>query len=796
MPFMSEVLSNIMRGNGFPAGMSPQVDVFVEYGDAGHHLGMPPMPPQMLNIPMNGAPVEQGRQPAAVGYHVEVHQFDVFTNPPEQDSSQNPTQNGLPPDASSSSAPANGNVPSNVPRPPTRAGLVQPRQRQPGPPAGFPFLMGNMGFPTDLHVTAPRQEVVNVDPFLSCSSRFTDVQRVLRNNNPGVATQMSPYRRFMRSVTTPVNSSDRRITPIDGYERVMLGLNASGEVLMVDETNFESFLQLAVRSALSQMAHVDQDRNSQNARGISPHVFPMGQSVQLPGGGELVQVSTPILVHAEVEHHHDGHQENAATDRQAENGAQEASNDATGEQQYDFIPHDGEGRNILTEMANTMTAGMDTRVSTILDASHAPASMRRPGNGAGVLAHLEALLLSFCTLGDLANIINVNVTPLEHHRSRFRAHVIENQLNGNSTPSVEDLLSASERLAALRSTISSVICSAGGELERDWNGRRMNISETIRNVEIATTQQLLRALLDRNISDAEFSHRIQNCLRDYVRQLVALGNHCFVGADETAYVRIVYEILMRADRSVGNVDANLTRLLHLRNCILPRIAAFLRDQGRFPNLDEIPSRLLVWANPDDRMVSAGSPNNCGRSIPQSSRSHDGNVGDVVNHQDFDEPEPSTSRGYPQMSGAAQTSVPTRDHFAGINPHDYNGDWRRSFPEWLEMIERDSLSAQTNPRRPRNRSDVYQSAFPEHMRRQVVPENASEEDVLSSALRESVNNTFRGNVPPATDEHMNSPAAMNAISELLNTAIQHRLEEDPDYDPARYPEVARKFGRKP
>ncbi|EYC18432.1 hypothetical protein Y032_0027g1516 [Ancylostoma ceylanicum] len=90
-----------------------------------------------------------------------------------------------------------------------------------------------------------------------------------------------------------------------------------------------------------------------------------------------------------------------------------------------------------------------------------------------------------------------------------------------------------------------------------------------------------------------------------------------------------------------------------------------------------------------------------------------------------------------MSGAAHTSVPTRDPFAGINPHDYNGDWRRSFPvvyslisvdnstflinfvaiqEWLEMIERDSLSAQTNPRRPRNRSDVYQSAFPEHMRR--------------------------------------------------------------------------------
>lgn len=112
----------------------------------------------------------------------------------------------------------------------------------------------------------------------------------------------------------------------------------------------------------------------------------------------------------------------------------------------------------------------------------------------------------------------------------------------------------------------------------------------------------------------------------------------------------------------------------------------------------------------------------------------------------------------------------------------------------------------------------------------MSESASEEDVLSSALRESVDNTFRGNVPvgdffvfrnsfswrlqigysylhwrqgssffvfqPATEEHLNSNAAMDAINELLNTAIQHRLEEDPDYDPARYPEIARKFGRKP
>lgn len=39
-----------------------------------------------------------------------------------------------------------------------------------------------------------------------------------------------------------------------------------------------------------------------------------------------MQVSTPILVHAEVEHHPDGHQENAVTGRQAENGTQEASN--------------------------------------------------------------------------------------------------------------------------------------------------------------------------------------------------------------------------------------------------------------------------------------------------------------------------------------------------------------------------------------------------------------------------------------------------------------------------------------
>ncbi|VDM69277.1 unnamed protein product [Strongylus vulgaris] len=131
-----------------------------------------------------------------------------------------------------------------------------------GPPGHFPFMMGNMNFPTDLHVTAPRQEIVNVDPFLSCNSRFTDVQRVLRSNNPGAAAHLSPFRRFMRSVDLPPSNSNRRVTPIDGYERVMLELNASGDVLMADESNFENFLQLTVRSALSQMAHADQDRNS------------------------------------------------------------------------------------------------------------------------------------------------------------------------------------------------------------------------------------------------------------------------------------------------------------------------------------------------------------------------------------------------------------------------------------------------------------------------------------------------------------------------------------------------------
>ncbi|VDK47764.1 unnamed protein product [Cylicostephanus goldi] len=108
------------------------------------------------------------------------------------------------------------------------------------------------------------------------------------------------------------------------------------------------------------------------------------------------------------------------------------------------------------------------------------------------------------------------------------------------------------------------------------------------------------------VSDPVFVHRIQNCLRDYIRYLVALGNYSFVEADESAYVRILYELLMRGDRNAGNPDANLSRLLRLRSCILPRIAAFLRDQGRFPNLDELPSRLLAWSSRDDHVMHVDS----------------------------------------------------------------------------------------------------------------------------------------------------------------------------------------------
>uniref|UniRef100_W6NAD8 BCL2-associated athanogene 6 n=1 Tax=Haemonchus contortus TaxID=6289 RepID=W6NAD8_HAECO len=598
MPFMSEVISNIMRNNGLGTSLPPQVDVIVEYGDANTHSGLNQGQPQLLNMAMGGIADANGRQPAAVGYHVEVHQFDIFSHTPDQDDTpQNSSQN----DAASSAPTSSTNVPPVTASTPSIVtnDFNHSRQRQQGPP-GFPFLMGGMNFPPEMHFTTPRQDIVNVDPFLSCASRFTDVQRVLRSSHPSVSSQLSPYRRLMGDSLSSSSLTDRRVTPVDAYERVTLALNSSGHVLMANESDFENFVQLAIRSALSQMVHTDQDRNSQNARGGGSRMFP-GQSVQLPGGGEIVQatVTAPVLVHAEIDEHPNAHSETTVRNEPHGNQALSIANGASNGQQYDFIPRDEQGRNILEEMASSMTIGLDTRVTTILETYRAPASMLRPGNGAGVLAHLEALLLNFATLGDLANVINVNMAPLESHRAHFRSHVIENQLNGNSTPSAEDLLSASVRLAALISSISSVICAAGGELEREWNGRRMNISATIHNVEVATIQQLLRALLDRNISDAEFSHRIQNSLRDYVRHLVALGNHSFVSADQTAYVRIVYEVLMRADRSIGNVDANITRLLHLRNCILPRVAAFLRDQGRFPNLDEIPSRLLVWSLMDE-----------------------------------------------------------------------------------------------------------------------------------------------------------------------------------------------------
>ncbi|KAK6056983.1 hypothetical protein COOONC_05502, partial [Cooperia oncophora] len=265
MPFMSEVISNIMRSNGLGTSLPPQVDVIVEYGDTGSQSGGNQGQPQLLNMAMSGMTDGQGRQPTAVGYHVEVHQFDIFSQTPEQEnSSQNSSQGGASSSASLplTAPPANMIAQANIPTPTVRNDFSQMRQRQQGPPGGFPFVMGGMGFPSEMHFTAPRQDIVNVDPFLSCTSRFTDVQRVLRNSHPTSPSQLSPYRRLMGDALSSNSLTDRRITPIDAYERVMLALNTSGHVLISDESNFESFVQLAIRSALSQMIHTDQDRNS------------------------------------------------------------------------------------------------------------------------------------------------------------------------------------------------------------------------------------------------------------------------------------------------------------------------------------------------------------------------------------------------------------------------------------------------------------------------------------------------------------------------------------------------------
>ncbi|VDL75419.1 unnamed protein product [Nippostrongylus brasiliensis] len=760
VPFMSEVISNIMRSNGLGGAVQPYVDVIMEYGEAGPPADVNQGQQQVLNMAMSGLPPtdDHGRPPTAISYHVDVHQFEIFRHPAQPEAASQESQDApaadssnMPPHAPSTSAAA----PVDSARlPPFRNGVAQNRQRQRGTPSDFPFIVGSVGFPSEMHFMAPRQ-----DDALSSDA-----------------------------------VTNRRAVPINDYERVVLGVGSSGDIVITDENLFENFVQLAVRSALSRMAHLDQDRNSQNARG-GQRVFPGGSAIQLPGGGEIVQatVSAPVFVRAEIEQHPLVHSDSATGNVRGTGESSQQLNGVAGVQSSSSIPEVEEGRAIINELASSHAAGMNTRLTTILDSSHAPSSMLRPGNGSGIFAQLEALILNFATLGDVANMISMNFSPLETHRSRFRAHVIENQLNGNSMPSADDLLSASTRLAALRSSIASVVRAAGGDLERDWNGRRVNLSSTIHNVEVAAIQQLLRAVLDRNSTDAEFCRRVQNVLRDYVRHLVALGNHSFSGTSQDDYMRIAHEFLNRADRNVGVVDVNLRRLLHLRNCLVPRLAATLRDQGRFPNLDEIPSRLFVWSTSNEHEMQQGSVESARQSsaFDQSCNGMSGSPADVDNSN---ETEPSTSRDCTFMS--AQAAVAEGDAQLQAQLRSYDGNWQRSFPNFVETIERDILSAQTNPRQLRNPSDAYQTAYPEQARRMVVPDRGSEEDVLQSALRETLRNVFRGNVPAAVTGNMNSSAVLGAFGELMESALQRRVEEDPEYDELLCPDAARRFTRRP
>ncbi|VDM61061.1 unnamed protein product [Angiostrongylus costaricensis] len=718
MPFMSEVISNIMRNNGINGAMSPQVDVILEYGEGGSQSSINHIQPQLIDLSAGGISEQRGH-PTAIGYHVEVHQFDVIPQSMGPDSSQISSQHSISLNTYAPSTSSNySNLPNTTGSTSARGGFVPGGQRQLGPANNLPLFMGNTGFQPEMHVTPPRQEV---------------------------------------------------------------GLNSSGDILVNDEENFRAFIQLAVRSALSQMVHADQDRNAQNARGFAPHVFSVGQSVQVqvtPGGGEVVEtMSAPILVHAEVQQHSAVNAVSTSAPEYSQNIPSITSNSASNEQRIDsFLREDG-SRNILTEMANAMTLGFESRLITILDMSGAPTSLLRPGN---------ALLLNFATLGDLASMLDFNMTPLEFHRAHFRAHVIENQLNGNSTPTDDDLLSASERLAALHSSIASIICTAGGEVERIWN-----------------------------VSDAEFSRRIQNTLRDYVRHLVALGNYSFSNSEQTAYITIVFELLVNADRSIGNADTNLTRLMHLRRFVLPRIVVLLRGQGPLPNLDEIPSRLLAWTDclrPDVSSISdVHSPedehqvcNAVHNGVNEDYHdSHDetrsrgtpsiGPAAAKKRKLEDEELKPSTSHACFGMSTATRTGTGSEeDAQSAAQLRGYDGDWARFFPDWVETIECDALSGQTNPRLLRNPSDMYQMGHLEHGRRQVVPEHASEESLLSSAAQEIVGNVFRGNIPTTIHENISSGAALSALDELMVLAIQHRILGDSDYDSSQYPNVARQF----
>uniref|UniRef100_A0A1I7XBD8 BCL2-associated athanogene 6 n=1 Tax=Heterorhabditis bacteriophora TaxID=37862 RepID=A0A1I7XBD8_HETBA len=337
----------------------------------------------------------------------------------------------------------------------------------------------------------------------------------------------------------------------------------------------------------------------------------------------------------------------------------------------------------------------------------------------GLIGLLESLMANFLGVMDIMQLLQGDITSLATHRNAFRRHIIENQLNGNSNLSEDDLTSASERMTASCDVIAGFLESGEGRLQVEWEGRQYDIPETARRIEMYTVREMLAVLLDKSVTDAQFAEHIRDKFKNYVRRMIAVGN-LSVNNGTNGYQRLLSGNLILPESSTGILDVMRTLATH-------QLAALLRGEGPLPDPSEILSFLVPVGSSASTIPSGGS------------------AAKKMKISEDESPQLTTFSGSRIRSVSDKTACQSE---SSMSEALIDNLLRQGMPEsWTMVIESDVMKQQQMESETFNPpSDAYQLGWPSERRVHQIGMRMTVEDVVERAFEYAVTQTFGEEIP--------------------------------------------------
>ncbi|CAI5445796.1 unnamed protein product [Caenorhabditis angaria] len=427
----------------------------------------------------------------------------------------------------------------------------------------------NIGAMTRVH-----RQTVSIDPFLSCHNRHSDFNRAHNLGSTGSegdrmtnqSNEPNPnYNHYVSRLDIPQRDTDSVVDDEDfTYE---ITRNASGE-LQIQNTEdgrlqFQRIMQTAFRSLFGQLVESDaiMALNSVNLNGFPA---PRNEVVQ-----EMLE-RHPFMVAAAAQSASDNliAPEILQRPRSAGGNVQNSENDASRRLPRQFFDPTAAISSSLPNISNLSDvvfqagglAPRNMRAPAEFDISYPIPTATEVASDAlsGLHTFLQSHVGSFprglfgllCELlrnrigrNDLGGLINQEIATrvIGSMQNVFRQHLIDNQMNGNTRPSRDDIQSVAERLAAEESFFNCYNLSStnGNGLPINIRGRIYSFGWTFRQLEIDTIRRLLELVLKKTEKD-EFVKSVIDIIRQHLQRMLSVFYWFYEGNYENMRQSIIH----------------------------------------------------------------------------------------------------------------------------------------------------------------------------------------------------------------------------------------------------------------